>query len=573
MMRTKWMAFLLLAGCVPLMPKTIGRELELSVYPQIAPKTQAILNPNTLSSIATLDIIPYIYDSGAYKPISSVTGNPTTPGAVDMLKLTQASPTIDPSRPFVIRHLKPNKDYRVRAQAYSQANALISEDSTSYVDVSVGNNDAPPAANLPVKLLSTPFAASTSIQINTEGRYDCLKSTLYLVAGGSQVALTQTTRSNPEMIFNNLQGATDYRLLVEAYKLETMLASTSLTFNPGNETQPATQSVNLTIPYVVKLVAGSGTAAFADAIGAAASFAQPHGGALDNFGNLYVGDHSNHRIRKVVLATGAVSTLAGNGTAAWTDGTGANANFWSPVGVAYDEQGFLYIGDTGNARLRKVVLSTGAVSTIAGNSVGYAEGNGTSARFSAPRGVELDGLGNLYIADAGNHRIRKIVLSTGAVSTVVGNGNAAWVDGNGTSASINCAEGLALDNMGNLYIADTYNHLIRKVVLATGNVTTLAGNGTAALTDGTGTKAQFYHPVSIVCDKQGNLFVGDFHNNSIRKVTPSGVVTTIAGNGVLGTTDGTGTMAKFANPEEVVMDPQGILYVMEFSSSNIRKVE
>lgn len=573
MKRTSWVTFLLLAGCVPLTTNTIGREIELSIYPTITPKTQAILNPNTLSAIATLDIIPYVYDSGAYKPISSVTGNPTTPGSADMLMLSQASPSIDPSRPFVIRHLKPNKDYRVRGQAYNQANALISEDNSSYVDVSVGNNDTPPMANLPITLLNTPFGASTSIQINTNGRYEYLKGTLYLVAGGAQVALAQTSKSNPEFTFNNLQGATDYRLLIEAYKLGTMMASTSLTFNPGNETLPATQSVSLTTPYVVKLVAGSGTAAFADGIGTAASFAQPHGGALDNNGNLYVGDHSNHRIRKVVLATGVVTTVAGNGTVGATDGTGANANFWSPVGVAYDGQGNLYIGDTGNTRIRKVVLSTGAVSTIAGSSGGFADGTGTSTQFSAPRGVELDGLGNLYIADAGNHRIRKMVLSTGVVSTLVGNGNPAWVDGIGTAASINCAEGVAVDNLGNLYIADTYNHLIRKVVLATGNVTTLAGNGTAALTDGTGTKAQFYHPVSIVCDNQGNLFVGDFHNNCIRKVTPSGVVTTIAGNAVAGTTDGTGTLAKFSNPEEVVMDPQGILYVMEFSSSNIRRIE
>lgn len=574
MKRARWIGILLLAGCVPLTAKGVGREIELTIYPKIAPKTQAILNPNTLSSIATLDIIPYVFDSGEYKPISSVTGNPTIPGAVDLLKLTQASPTIDPNRPFVIRHLKPNKDYRVRAQAYNQSNALISENSTSYVDVSVGNNDTPPMANLPVNLINTTFAANTSVLIDTDGRYEFLKATLYLVAGGAPVAIAQTHHLYPTFSYSNLQGATDYRLLIEAYKLNTMMASTSLTFNPGNETSPATQSVSLTIPYVVTTLAGSGSAAFADGTGTSAAFNRPHGIAFDGQSALYVGDLSNHRIRKVDINTGAVTTLAGNGVATFADGVGTSASFNTPHGVTCDRQGNLFVADIWNHRIRKIALSTGAVTTFAGNGTASTiDATTTAASFNLPRNVDIDSFGNIYVAETNGCRIRKIT-SAGVVSTIAGNGGTAVSDGIGTNAGINKPEGLGVDNQGNLYIADTKGRYIRHMNLSTGMVTTIAGNGVSAIADGTGTSAQIGDPVCVLFDGKGNLFVSEFTFNRIRKINlATKVVTTIVGSGEGAYLDGTGTSAKLSNPEAIAIDNNGILYLAEYGSNRIRKIE
>lgn len=568
MRKTGFPFVIFLAGCATLTP-ALDRKVDLLVYPRFAQNTQSIINSNTIASIATLDIVPYIeVTTNNFSPISSTTGNPTTLGASDMLKLSQASPTIDPDRPFRINKLKPGKNYRVYGRAYASSNAQISQDSTSYVDVAVGNNDAPSMATLPVNLLATPFGATISVSVSTEGRYDYLKRTLYLVSGQTQTVVAQSTLRNPELTFSNLQGNTSYRLLVEAYKLGGMLASKSLDFSITNESAPTSLSMALTVPYVVKTLAGDGVAGFAD--GASARFNALHGVAADLQGNVYTVDWNNQRVRKI-SPTGVVSTLAGNGTAGHTEGIGNQATFNGPCGVACDAAGNLYVADHNNNCIRKV-LPDGTVSTLAGSGIpGWQDASGTSAMFNLPTGVAVDALGNVYVADKGNQRIRKITAA-GVVTTLAGNGTAGFSEGTGSQAKFDRPEGVTVDPQGNVYVADWNNQRVRKI--NTSNVvTTFAGNGTAGYADGTGSQATFNGPDGVGVDLDGNIYVADRYNNRIRKITPSGVVSTLAGTGATGLSDGTGALASFNNPYTLTSDIMGNLYVGDEINNCIRKMQ
>ncbi|HXI11483.1 MAG TPA: NHL repeat-containing protein [Thermoanaerobaculia bacterium] len=315
-------------------------------------------------------------------------------------------------------------------------------------------------------------------------------------------------------------------------------------------------------------------AGFEDGTGSAARFSQPFGVATDSSGNVYVADTNNHTIRKITPA-GVVTTLAGlAGSSGSADGTGSAARFNGPSGVATDSSGNVYVADFANRTIRKVTPS-GAVTTLAGlaESGGSTDGIGSEARFNSPRGVAIDSSGNVYVADTNNYTIRKITPA-GAVTTLAGlafgSGSA---DGTGSAARFLFPRGVATDSSGNVYVADSDNHTIRKITTA-GVVTTLAGlAGNFGSADGTASAARFYDPRGVATDSSGNVYVADTSNSTIRKITPAGVVTTLAGlAAVFGSADGTASAARFGRPEGVATDSSGNVYVADTGNHTIRKI-
>jgi hypothetical protein len=322
---------------------------------------------------------------------------------------------------------------------------------------------------------------------------------------------------------------------------------------------------------VTTLAGTQGQIGSADGTGAAAGFAWPSSLVSDGAGNLYVTDNLNFTIRKIVIATGAVTTLAGTpGLSGFTDGTGAGASFAGPNGITTDGAGNLYVADTASATVRKIVVATGAVTTLAGtaNQAGFADGTGAAARFASPWGVTWDGAGNLYVGDT-NSTIRKIVVATGAVTTLAGApGQSGTSDGMGRSARFNGVYGITSDGAGTLYAADTFNNSVRKVVIATGAVTTLAGGQylTSSL-DGIGAAARFTSLAGIATDGGGNVYVTDGNDTLRRIVIATKSVTTFAGApGLPGDVDGTGIDARFTRPLDIFGDGANDLYVVDGST-------
>jgi sugar lactone lactonase YvrE len=329
---------------------------------------------------------------------------------------------------------------------------------------------------------------------------------------------------------------------------------------------------------VVTTLAGSaGTYGSVNGSGSGAQFYQPMGVAVDTNGTVYVADNFNHTIRAVTSA-GAVSTLAGSaGVYGSTDGTGGNARFYSPQAVAVSGT-TVYVADTGNGTIRQI-SSGGVTTTLAGSvSAGSADGPGASARFYWPKGVAFDGGGNAYVADTFNHTIRRIT-SGGVVSTLAGTaGNHGSNNGTGGSAQFYAPQGMATDADGNVYVADTANNTVRQVTSG-GVVTTLAGTaGVAGLVDGIGTSAQFNQPQAVAVDNSNNAYVADTGNHSIRKISPGGGVTTLAGlPGYAGSIDGTGpsvgtNTARFSSPAGLAVDSAGNVYVADTGNHTIRCV-
>jgi len=323
---------------------------------------------------------------------------------------------------------------------------------------------------------------------------------------------------------------------------------------------------------VTTLAGQAGTPGSADGTGSAARFYYPYGVAVDNTGNVYVADTSNHTIRKVTPG-GVVTTLAGlAGSWGSADGTGSAARFYQPFGVAVDGAGNVYVADSYNHTIRRVTPG-GAASTLAGlaGSVGSADGTASAARFNAPNGVTVDGAGNVYVAEYGNYTIRRVTPG-GVVTTLAGlPANYGSADGTGNAARFNSPNGAAADAAGNVYVADTSNHTIRKVTPG-GVVTTPAGRaGNAGSADGTGSGARFFCPSGVAVDGTGNVYVTDTYNDTIRKVAPNGVVTTLAGlAGTVGASDGTSGAARFNYPWGVAADNAGNVYVADSDNHNIR---
>jgi sugar lactone lactonase YvrE len=319
-------------------------------------------------------------------------------------------------------------------------------------------------------------------------------------------------------------------------------------------------------------LAGSGSSGSADRTGTAASFNYPEGVAVDSSGNLYVADSDNYKIRKITPA-GVVTTLAGSGVYGSADGTGTAASFAYTQGVAVDSSGNAYVADSGNNKIRKITPA-GVVTTLAGgggsewNGSGSADGTGSAASFAYPNGVAVDSSGNVYVADSNNNKIRKITPA-GGVTTLAGSGFSDSEDGTGTVASFAYPRGVAVDKNGNIYVADSNNNKIRKITSG-GLVTTLAGSSRKGSRDGT--TASFNYPTGVAVDGNGNMYVADSGNSKIRKITPAGLVTTLAGSGVSGSEDGTGTATSFSSNRGVAVDSTGNVYVADSNNNMIRKI-
>ena len=336
-------------------------------------------------------------------------------------------------------------------------------------------------------------------------------------------------------------------------------------------TQPTPAQAAATVTTLVGTAGNLGTA---DGTGSAARFYIPEGVAADSSGNLYVADSNNHTIRKIAPG-GVVSTLAGSpGVSGSADGIGNIARFNHPESLTVDTSGNVYVADTNNHTIRKV-LPDGTVSTMAGSAgiSGSTNDTGSAARFNVPRGVAVDVGGNVYVADTFNQNIRKVTPG-GVVTTFVGSaGNFGTADGMGSAARFFYPQGVAVDGSGNVYVADTGSHTIRKATPG-GLVSTLAGSpGLAGGADGTGSVARFGTPDGVIADGSGNVYVADTFNHTIRKVTLAGEVTTVAGSvGVISSADGAGSAARFAYPQSVAVDGSGNVYVADSFNHTIRKV-
>ncbi len=310
-----------------------------------------------------------------------------------------------------------------------------------------------------------------------------------------------------------------------------------------------------------------------------ASMKSPSGVDVDSSGNLYIADTFNNKIRKVDK-DGIITTVAGSGMYGFTgdDGPAIQAQIDSPSDVAVDRLGNLYISDYGNQRIRKVRID-GTITTIAGDGTDGFAGDGGPARNAQlyfPYGIVADTAGSVFIADSNNNRIRKI-SSTGLITTIAGNGFFAYSGdgGAGINAALNSPSSIAVDTVGNIFIADSYNHVVRKLT-PDGSITTVAGNGTSGFSgDGDdAVLAQLNTPSGVAVDRDGNLYISDKYNNRVRKVNPAGVITTVVGTGHYGDSGdfGPGTDATMKYPAGLAMDNTGNLYIADQNNHRIRKL-
>lgn len=318
---------------------------------------------------------------------------------------------------------------------------------------------------------------------------------------------------------------------------------------------------------LVSTLGGNGVGAFQDGPLGYTAFFNPASIAIDASGNLFISDTRNQRIRKIT-PDGVTTTYAGTGTAGYVDGPIATAQFSFPKGITVDAAGNIYLAD--NDYIIRKITPNGQVSTLAGSTNGgFADGQGAAAKFGILADLAIDASGNIIAADGSNHRIRKIT-PTGLVSTIAGTGTQSNTDGPVATAAFDNPYGVTVDPAGNIFVSQA-GGLIRKISSA-GIVSTVAGSGSGYI-DGIAVTAKFNAPKGLSLDAAGNLYITDFLNQRIRKLSPAGFVTTVAGTGDQGFADGIPSASKFSAPNDIVSDPSGsVLYIVETSGNRVRKI-
>jgi ABC-type branched-subunit amino acid transport system substrate-binding protein/sugar lactone lactonase YvrE len=339
--------------------------------------------------------------------------------------------------------------------------------------------------------------------------------------------------------------------------------------------EPVTSRFLYVQGVTVSTLAGDGHPGYRDGPAAQARSNGLGGVAVDSQGDVYVTELLGNRVRRITAdglalssVEGTVSTLAGTGAPGYADGPGSTAQFSGPESLAVDDQGNVYVADASNHRIR-VIRPDGAVSTLAGlGEAGYRDGPATQAQFNMPTGVAVDTAGVVYVADAGNNCVRAI-SPEGMVTTLAGSGERGFKDGPPDQAQFDGPYRLTVDAGGTVYVVDGVvverrgNHAIRRIA-PDGTVTTVAGTGQPGLADGATAEAGFYFPIGVAVDEAGNVYVAESSTGRIRVITPQGMVYTLAGNGTTGHADGPGPEAAFFWPNGVALDSAGRLYVTEF---------
>lgn len=335
----------------------------------------------------------------------------------------------------------------------------------------------------------------------------------------------------------------------------------------------------------ISTLAGNGTMGYAGDGGAAtsANLKNPEGVTVATNGDVYLCDSDNHVIRRVAAATGIITTVAGNGNPGNTGdgGLATAAKLKFPEDVTVAANGDLYIADTGNHVIRKVAAASGVIVTVAGNgSPGFSGDGGvaTAARLNSPRGIQVAANGDLYIGDRTNNRIRKVTAATGTITTAAGTGTAGYSGDGGpaTAAKLRAPQGLHLASNGDLYVADAGNHVVRKISAA-GIISTFAGTGTSGYSGdgGLATAARLNAPEAVHLAPTGDAYVADTGNHVIRKVQAgSQAISTIAGTGAagFGGDGGAATSAQLDTPRGIAVASTGVFYIGDKNNQRVRKV-